>query len=122
MMTETITLQLSEPVARSAREVADRTQKSVEEVLVEWLGKAAASLPVDSLSDAQVLALCDIEMEPEQQTELSRLLAKNREGTITIAERGRLDALMQLYRRGLNRKAEAWKIAVARGLKTPPQN
>lgn len=121
-MAETIVLELPEPVARSAREVADRTQKSVEEVLVEWLGKAAAELPVESLSDEQVLALCDIEMELEQQSELSRLLAENREGTITSSERERLDALMQVYRRGLVRKAEAWKAAVRRGLKSPPQN
>lgn len=121
-MAETVVLKLPEPVAQSAREVADRTQQSVEEVLVEWLGKAAAELPVASLSDAQVLALCNIEMEPEQQTELSQLLAKYREGTITPSERERLDALMQLYRRGLVRKAEAWKVAVTRGLKSPPRN
>jgi hypothetical protein len=99
--------------------VAERTQKSVEDVLVEWLTKAAAELPVEVLNDTQVLALCDIEMEPEQQTELSQLLAKNREGTITLPERQRLDALMQRYRRGLLRKAEAWKTAVSRGLKSP---
>lgn len=120
-MPETIVLELPEPVARSAREVADRTQKSVEEVLVEWLGKAAAELPVDSLSDEHVLALCDIEMELEQQTELSQLLAKSREGTISPAGRQRLDALMQVYRRGLVRKAEAWKVAINRSLKSPPK-
>lgn len=120
-MAETIVLELPESVAHSAREVANRTQKSVEEVLVEWLGKAAAELPVESLNDEQVLALCDIEMELEQQSELSQLLSENREGTLTAAGRERLDALMEVYRRGLVRKAEAWKIAVRRGLKSPPQ-
>lgn len=121
-MAETMVLELPEPIARTAREVANRTQKSVEEVLVEWLGKVAAELPVEQLSDEQVLALCDIEMELAQQAELSRLLAENREGTITLPERERLDYLMQVSQRSLVRKAEALKIAVIRGLKSPLQN
>jgi hypothetical protein len=34
-------------------------------------------------------------------------------------ERGRLDALMQTYRHGMVRKAQALKVAVARGLQPP---
>ena len=36
-MPETITLELPGTVARSAREVANRKRKSVEDVLMEWL-------------------------------------------------------------------------------------
>lgn len=121
-MTETITLQLPEPVARSAREIANHTHQSMEEVLIAWLGQAAADIPVASLADHQVLALCDMEMEPEQQVELSQLLAQNREGAMSQQEREHLNDLMQLYRRGLIRKAEAWQEAVSRGLRPSPHN
>jgi hypothetical protein len=121
-MPETITLELPGTVARSAREVANRKHKSLEDVLMEWLYKAATELPVESLSDEQVLALCDMELEPEEQAELSRLLAKAREGKIVPSERIHLDKLMQRYRHGLVRKAEAWQEAVSRGLRPPPHN
>ena len=58
-------------------------------------------------------------MENGQQEELSELLARNREGALTDAERDRLDGLMRVYRRGLVRKGQALKTAVARGLKPP---
>jgi hypothetical protein len=58
-------------------------------------------------------------MGPEQQEELSRLLIGNREGLLPDAERERLEELMQVYRRGLIRKAQALKTAVTRGLKPP---
>ena len=46
-----------------------------------------------------------------------RLLARNREGHLDDTDHAMLDALMQMYRRGLVRKAQAWKVAVARGLR-----
>jgi hypothetical protein len=121
-MPETVTLKLPGTVARSAREVANRKHKSMEDVLMEWLYKAATELPVESLSEEQILALCDMELEPEEQAELSRLLVKAREGKIVQSEHARLDKLMQHYRQGLVRKAEAWQVAVSRGLRPPLQN
>ena len=118
-MSEYVTLQLPDNVARSVREVAARTHRRVEDVLVDWLDKAVAELPIESLSDEEILALCDMQMNEEQQAELSLLLERNREGELSNQGRNRLDELMQLYRRGLVRKAQAWKIAVARGLKSP---
>jgi hypothetical protein len=52
-----------------------------------------------------------------QQEELSALLEGNREGTLQAAEWARLGELMQVYRRGLIRKAQAIQVAVARGLR-----
>ena len=118
-MGEIVTLELPDEVARSAREVADRTYRPLEDVLVDWIGRVAAERPVESLPDDQVLALCDIEMDVEQQEELGNLLARNREGLISNAERARLDELMMAYRRGLVRKARALKVAVERGLRPP---
>jgi len=104
-MSEIVTLELPEHVVRSAQAVAARTNRRVEEVLVDWINQAATEVPIDSLSD-------------EDQNELSDLLARNREGQRDNTDHARLDALMQVYRRGIVRKAQAWKVAAALGLRT----
>ena len=118
-MSEIITLERPQNVLRSAQEIASRTSRHVEDVLVEWIDKAAADVPVESLSDEGVLSLCDTQMTDTDQEALSLLLAQNREGQLSEEERHQLDSLMAVYRRGLVRKALAWKEAVARGLKAP---
>ena len=50
---------------------------------------------------------------------MDALLARNREGSLTSDERRRLDELMQVYRRGLIRKAQTIHVAVQRGLRSP---
>ena len=55
-------------------------------------------------------------MENQQQEFLSELLAHQREGQLNEIENSQLDELMQVYRRGLVRKAKALKVAVERGL------
>ena len=58
----------------------------------------------------------DRQLTAEQQESLSDLLGRQREGTLTEDERGDLDRLLALYRRGMVRKAQALKVAVDRGL------
>jgi hypothetical protein len=118
-MSEMVTLQLPDNVLHSAREVATRTHRRVEDVLVEWIDQAAANMPIAFLSDADILGLCDRQMTEADQQELSLLLARHREGQLDETACHRLDDLMTIYRRGLVRKAQAWKEAVARGLKAP---
>lgn len=118
-MAETVTLELSEKLARQAKEFAAVTHRRLEDVLIEWIEHSIAEFPVESLSDEQVLALCDLQMEPEQQEILDDLLAQNREGQLDDIKIRQLDKLMQIYRRGLVRKARAWKVAVGRGLRPP---
>lgn len=118
-MTKIVTLELSEDVARGAREVAARTDRRLEEVLVEWLDHMWAEQPIEMLPDDQVLALAEQQMTADENQELSDLLARNREGTLDEPGRARLDELMQVYRRGLVRKARALKVAVERGLRPP---
>jgi hypothetical protein len=117
-MSEIVTLERPEHVVRSARVVAARTHRRVEEVLVDWIDQAAAEVPVESLSDIEILGLCDTQLADQDQKELSCLLARNREGQLDDIDRARLDALMQMYRRGLVRKAQAWKVVVARWLES----
>ncbi|MCX7707050.1 MAG: hypothetical protein N2204_03475 [Anaerolineae bacterium] len=118
-MSETVVLQLPDRVARVSREVAARTRQRLEDVLVEWIDRTITDLPIEYLTNEQVLALCDLELEPAQQAELSQLLARQREGALSSDESDRLDALMQAYRRGLVRKAQAINVAVQRGLRPP---
>ncbi len=74
---------------------------------------------VADLSDEEVLALCHWDMEVAQNEELDNLLADQREGMLNESGRQRLNELMQLYRRGMVRRAEALSIAVGRGLVPP---
>ncbi|MBC7880459.1 MAG: hypothetical protein H7Y37_03935 [Anaerolineae bacterium] len=78
-----------------------------------------SALSIESLSDQQVLDLADIQMSPDQQLALSKLLDDGREGLLNETTTLQLDQLMQIYRRGLVRKAQALKVAVSRGLRHP---
>jgi hypothetical protein len=118
-VSEMMTIPVSERAVRRAARLASLTQQRVEDVLAGWLDWTAAEIPVETLPDDELLALCDLEMDEEQQQKLSRLLARNREGLLDAAEQARLDELMQVYRHGLVRKARALKVAVQRGLRTP---
>jgi len=118
-MSEVVTLELPDVVAQNARAIAEQTHRRVEDVLIEWLDRVAGDVPVEQLSDEQVLALRDLQMNDDQQVELSELLARQREGILNSHDRARLDELMSIYRRGMVRKARALQVAVARGLQAP---
>ena len=118
-MSELLTLELPDEIARRARELAAATNRRIEEAAVEWISQAVTEPSVESLPDAEVLALCDATLDDTQQDELAALLAHLRDGDLTETERPRLDELMKVYRRGLVLKARAWKEAVARRLRPP---
>lgn len=118
-MGEKVTLELPNDLARNAHEIAARTHRRVEDVLIEWLGHAATEIPLEQLPDDQILALADVQLDDEQQAELSDLLAHQREGALDSPGRARLEELMGIYRRGMVRKAQALQVAVARGLRPP---
>jgi hypothetical protein len=118
-MTETVTLELPEALAQQAKQIAALTHRRLEEILVEWIDYAISELSIESLPDNQILALCDLQMEAEQQELFSSLLAQNQEGELNEAGVNQLDTLVQVYRRGLVHKARALKVAVERGLRPP---
>lgn len=118
-MTEIVTLELPEALAQQVKEIAALTHRRLEDVLVEWIDRAVTELPIESLPDEQVLVLCDLQMQSNQEEMLSDLLDRNREGQLNQAETQQLDELMQIYRWGLVRKARALQIAVSRGLRPP---
>ena len=119
-MSKLVQLEVPEEIERLAREVAAQEGSNVENVLTAWLEFASSNIPVHLLPDAEVLKLSNAQMPVADQDELWQLLSQNNEGeTLSQADRIRLDALMQVYRSGLLRKAEALKVAVLRGLRPP---
>ena len=118
-MADIVTLELPEPLARQVREIAASTHRRLEDVLVEWIGRALTDLPIESLPDDQILALCDSQLSPDQQAALSDLLSQNQERQLSQPETQQLEELMQVYRRGSVRKARALQVSVSRGLRPP---
>jgi hypothetical protein len=118
-MSETVILELPEDLARHARAIAVRTQRRLEDILLEWIDQAASDVPVSLLTDDEVLALRDLQLDAARQRELDALLAHQREGTLSEAIRVRLDELLAAYRHDMVRKAQALREAVARGLQPP---
>jgi hypothetical protein len=116
-MTEKVTVELPEELIQQVRAVATRTARSFDEVLAEWIRRAGSEPVVELLSDEELLAVCDSQLEPSVEEALSDLLERNQEGTLTDGERRQLDELMRTYRAGLVRKALALRAAVNRGLR-----
>ncbi len=117
LMTEQVTLALPDAIAQQAKEIASLTQRNLEDVLLQWVEDAIANFPIESLSNERVLALCDLQMDSQQQEQLSNLLAKNREGELSHSEQQQLEELVRCYRQGALQKAKALKVAVERGLR-----
>lgn len=115
-MSQTVTLNLPEPVARRARAEAERSHRPLEDVLLSWIEQLATESPIEALNDEQVLSVCQSELDPDRQSELSKLLHQQQEGRLGEVSSKRLEALMTDYRRGLVRKARALREAVDRGL------
>ena len=116
-MSETVTLELPDELAQRVRALARATHRQFEDVVLDWLRRAAEEPPVEALPDGELLAVCDATLSSDDQESLSLLLAGNREGTLSSSEKATLDTLMSLYRRGLVLKARALNEAVNRGLR-----
>jgi hypothetical protein len=115
-MSEVVTISVSDPVVRFASQLATLTQRPYEEVLSELLD---STVPVELLSDDQVIALSESKLSEEQDARLSELLALQRERQLNETGQQELDELMHLYERGMLRKAQALRVAVERGLRPP---
>lgn len=126
-MSTQVSVTLPEDVYRRAERLATLTSRNVADVLADTIVLSLTPLaeeqePVRSiseLSDEEVLALMELQMEPAQDQRLSVLLDKQQAGELTEADRSELLALMQVYQEGLLRKAQALREAVQRGLREP---
>jgi hypothetical protein len=126
-MSTRVVVTLPDEVHASARRLADLMHREVAGVLTDALKVAIPSLrpapdpgrPVDALSDAELLALSELQLPPEQDRRLTVLLDRQQAGSLTEIERPELAALMQAYQEGLLRKAQALEEAVRRRLREP---
>ena len=126
-MSTQVVLTLSDDLYEQARQWAALTQREVPQLLTEALAlvlmpvgaSPAGSPPVTALPDAEVLALAQVQMAPQQSQRLDQLLAKQKEVTLTEPEQAELLALMQVYHQLWLRQSEALLEAVRRGLRTP---
>jgi hypothetical protein len=122
-MSTEITLTLPDEVYQRAERFARLANRDVAGVLVETI---QLSMPyvrdvtelesLSALSDEQVVALTELQMELDQDARLSELLDRQQAGTLAKNERLELQTLMQIYQEGLLRKATALSEAVKRGL------
>jgi hypothetical protein len=115
-MSESIILELPEPLVKKVKEIAMLNHQGIEEMLIEWIDRTINEIPIDSLPDEQVLSLCNLQMEGQQQRVFSDLQARHNEGELNPQEISQLNELMKSYRYGSVRKAKAMHIAVMRGL------
>lgn len=126
-MSTKITITLPDEIYQRAERFARLANRDIASILADTLQLSIPPVstevnnlePVSVLSDEQVLALTDLQMEPEQDARLSELLDRQQAGTLTEDERPELQALMQIYQEGLLRKATALNEAVKRGLIKP---
>ena len=118
-MSESVTLELPADLIRQARAAAAASNRRLDDAVADWIGRGVADPPVEALPDDQLLGVCASRLLADSQTQLSDLLGRNREGTLTAADRQRLDGLMATYRTGLVQKARAVKEAAVRGLTLP---
>jgi hypothetical protein len=126
-MNTQVTLSVPEETFRRAQKLAQLTRRDVETVMADTLSlslpqldtSAGTETAVADLSNEEVLALADLQMDEADDQKLSLLLDKQQAGTLTESERTELVRLMQLYQSSLLQKAEGLAEAVQRGLRPP---
>ncbi len=126
-MSTRVTVILRDDVYDQAAELAQLANIKVTEVLSEAIELSLLPVspqqinlnPISELPDEEVLKLTRLEMSPAEDRRLSRLLDRQQAGKLAVKERAELFTLMQVYRAGLLRKAQALAEAVRRGLCEP---
>jgi hypothetical protein len=127
VMSTKITITLPDEIYQRAERFARLANRDIASVLADTIQLSIPPVrtevnnlePVSILSNEQVLALTELQMEAEQDAQLSELLDRQQAGNLTENERSELQTLMQIYQEGLLRKATALNEAVKRGLIEP---
>lgn len=122
-----ILITLPDEVYQRAQQVAQHTNQDIAIMLADTIQRAIPTTkidyfgtePISTLSDFQVLALTELQMEPTQDQKLSELLDRQQAGNLTEGQLIELQHLMEIYQKGLIRKASALSEAVQRGIMEP---
>ncbi|HAX86822.1 MAG TPA: hypothetical protein DCY91_11315 [Cyanobacteria bacterium UBA11370] len=126
-MSTQITVTLPDEVYQRVQRLAQLASRDVADILTDAIKLSIPPVslhtetiePISVLSDEQIIALTQLQMEPEQDQRLSDLLDKQQAGILTNNQRLELLTLMQIYQEGLLRKATALSEAVRRRLIEP---
>ncbi|NJL91580.1 MAG: hypothetical protein HC916_18710 [Coleofasciculaceae cyanobacterium SM2_1_6] len=126
-MSTQITITLPDEVYQRAELFARLANRDIASILADTIQLSMPAVranvldlePIANLSDEQVLALTNLQMEPDQDSRLSELLDRQQAGLLIEDEHLELQALMQIYQENLLRKATALSEAVKRGLIEP---
>ena len=102
------------------RDVADVLRDMVTLAMPDMAFDREPTIPARALENAEVLALADLQLAPEQDHRMSALLHRQQAALLDEAERRELATLMQAYQEGMLVKARALEEAVRRGLRPPP--
>lgn len=113
-MSTTLTIDLPDELAAKAKSAAG--SKPLAEAVLDWIARGVEETPPEWWSDADVTRAAVAAWPSALQSELSDLLADQRENRLTPDGRARLGELMAEYRRGLLAKAKAVNEAARRGL------
>lgn len=127
-MSTQLVLTLPDETYERVAQFAACAKRNVSEIIAAALTSTLPSLDVlaqlrntAQLSDREVLALSELQMEPEADRRLSELLDRQQAGELTDFEQAELTALMRIYEIGLLRQSQALAEAVQRGLIPPLQ-
>lgn len=130
---ETITVKLPKSLYGWASRVAEATNQSVEELVLDYVENSLPPLddiPADEVEALAELSLMDdaalwraseVKMSVAHQEELTDLLETQNERALTKAEEKRLNALNNEYGQLMVQKAHAWLLLARRGYQVPPQ-
>ena len=124
MMSNQVTVALPEHIFRRAQRFAELTGSTLETAISDMLILSLPPLtsefdmtPIETLSDEDILALADSQMDVAYRNRMSSLQFKQQAGLITAEERAELHMLMEVYNAGQIRKTQALVEAVKRGLR-----
>lgn len=121
------TLNIPEEIYSHARQIAEETSQSVDQVMLAYLRTLPSAVPIlppdeaaelealRHLSDDALWTIAREQMLPEIQERMQALMDKNNFGTITKGEFEELEQCVERGNRLMVRKAEAAGILTERG-------
>lgn len=122
-MNTQVSLNLPDEIYRQVEMLAHQSCRPIADILIETLEIILLpnTKPISSLSDAEIIALSQLRLQPIQEKRLSELLDHQQSGTITEIEKTELQAIIHIYEDRLLRQSQALNEGVRRGLIPPLQ-
>jgi hypothetical protein len=125
-MSTQITVTVPDNLYRHIQRLAQTSGRSMAEVMNSMmsvslfpLSSPVTAMPLEKLSDEDVLELADSRMSAAQNERMSELLDKQQSGELEGPEKDELAVLVYVYEQGTLLKAKAIHEAVRRGLREP---